>query len=137
MASEPLQDRAARHGRLVPADVSPLVPGAAGPRRAREAVLAGDQDLVDDVDDAVGGADVRRGDAGAADAHGLAADADADALAVERLDRAALDDLGRGQLALGDVVEQDRAELRLVLGERVEGRLGTFANAASVGANTV
>ena len=68
------------------------------------------------MDDAVGGADVGGGDAGAADAHGLAADADADALAVECLDRAALDDLGRGQFAPGDVVEQDRAQLRLAEG---------------------
>src|SRR5687768_18282895 len=96
--------------------------GSRATTRAAGALLAGDQDSVDDVDDAVGGADVRGGDARAADAHGLAADADADALAVECLDRAALDDLGRGQLAPDNVVEQDRAQLRLVLPQLLDGR---------------
>jgi hypothetical protein len=61
------------------------------------------------VDDPVGGGDVGLGDLCAPDRDLAAADADPDRLPVERLDRAALHDLGRGQVALGDVVEQDRA----------------------------
>src|SRR3954447_7419771 len=91
-----------------------------GGSEAARRCSAGDQHLVDDVDDAVGRGDVGRGDACAADEDLAVADANADSLAVERLDRVALDDLGGGQLALGDVVEQNRTQLGLVLGERVQ-----------------
>src|SRR3954467_14967048 len=93
--------------------------GAPG-RASGEEALAGDQNLVDDVDDAIAGSDVGLDEARAADEHLAVPDADADALSVERLDGAAPDHLRRGQLALRDVVEQDRAELLPVVGERVE-----------------
>jgi hypothetical protein len=75
------------------------------------------------VDDAIAGRDVRLDDARAVDEHVAVADAHADALSVERLDGAALGNLGSGELAVGDVVEQDRAQLLLVARERVERRL--------------
>jgi hypothetical protein len=65
-----------------------------------------------------------RGHARVGDEHLAAAHAHADALAVERLDRRALDDLGGGELALGDVVEQHGPQLRLVGSERVQRLLG-------------
>ena len=84
---------------------------------------SGDQHLVDHVHDAVGGRHVRRDDGGTADDHFAAADADRERLALEGLRGVKLHCLGGGDLALDDVVEQHRAELRLILGERGEGRL--------------
>src|SRR4051812_39977602 len=83
------------------------------------------QDLVDDVDDPVGGLDVgldhlRR----AVEVDAVALDGDLHRRAVERLGRAELDDLARGHPALDHVVEQDRLELGLVLAQRGQRRLG-------------
>ena len=69
--------------------------GAQGEQRRR----LGNQDAVDDVDDPVGRAHVGGDDLRPVHEHAAAADADPHALAVERLDRRALDDALRGEPA--------------------------------------
>ena len=73
--------------------------GRAGVPRASARRRLGDQDAVDDVDDPVGRAHVGGDDLRPVHEHVAAADADPHALAVERLDRRALDDALGGEPA--------------------------------------
>ena len=82
-----------------------------------------DQDLVDDVDDAVRGHHVGLCHQGAADVDLGAGHADGERGSFERLRRREHRGLCRGDLALDDVVEEDGLQLRLVLAECGQRRL--------------
>src|SRR3954447_16555106 len=83
------------------------------------------QDLVDDVDDPVGGLDVGLDHLGrAVEVDALALDGDLHRRAVERLGRLQADDRGGRDATLDHVVEQDGLQLGLVLAQRGQRGLG-------------
>ncbi len=103
----------------------PRPPGAVDAGRSQlHSPVAWDQDLIDDVDDAVRRGHVRLHDPGVADEDLPSCDSDSDGLSVEGLGRAQLDHLRRRDLAREHVIQEDRPELRPVGAERSKRRLG-------------